>query len=56
MYCCFSFVYIKTIFESTEMRILQTIVILSLIAWRINDKLDELTGEKYLKNPNDKNE
>ena len=32
MYCCFSFVYIKTIFESTEMRILQTIVILFLIA------------------------
>ena len=22
----------------------------------INDKLDELTGEKYMKNPNDKNE
>ena len=40
MYCCFSFVYIKTIFESTEMRILQTIVILSLIACQseVSDK------------------
>ena len=32
MYCCFSFVYFKTIFESTEMRILQTIILLLLIA------------------------
>ena len=40
MYCCFSFVYIKTIFESTEMRILQTIVILFLIACQseVSDK------------------
>ena len=33
-----------------------TIIGLVLIALPINDKLDELTGEKYLKNPNDKNE
>ena len=32
MYCCFSFVYFKTIFESAEMRILQTIILLLLIA------------------------
>ena len=32
MYCSFSFVYIKTIFESTEMRIVQTIILLLLIA------------------------
>ena len=40
MYCCFSFVYIKTIFESTEMRILQTLVILFLIACQseVSDK------------------
>ena len=40
MYCCFSFVYIKTIFESTEMRILQTIILLLLIACQseISDK------------------
>ena len=31
MYCCFSFVYFKTIFESAEMRILQTIILLLLI-------------------------
>ncbi len=33
-----------------------TIIVLVLIDLPINDKLDELTGEKYLKNPNDKNE
>ena len=40
MYCCFSFVYFKTIFESTEMRILQTIILLLLIACQseISDK------------------
>jgi len=32
MYCCFSFVYFKTIFESSEMRIVQTIILLLLIA------------------------
>ena len=32
MYCSFSFVYIKTIFESTEMRIVQIIILLLLIA------------------------
>ena len=32
MYYCFSFVFIKTIFESSEMRILQTIILLLLIA------------------------
>ena len=32
MYCSFNFVYIKTIFESTEMRIVQTIILLLLIA------------------------
>ncbi len=31
MYCCFSFVYFKTIFESSEMKILQTIILLLLI-------------------------
>ena len=40
MYCCFSFVYFKTIFESTEMRILQTTILLFLIACQsdISDK------------------
>ena len=40
MYCCFSFVYFKTIFDSTEMRILQTIILLLLIACQseISDK------------------
>ena len=40
MYCCFSFVYFKTIFESAEMRILQTIILLLLIACQseISDK------------------
>ena len=40
MYCSFSFVYIKTIFESTEMRIVQTIILLLLIACQseISDK------------------
>ena len=43
MYCCFSFVYIKTIFESTEMRIVQTIILLLLIACQSG------TSEKDLK-------
>lgn len=40
MHCCFSFVYIKTIFKSTEMRILQTTLILFLIACQseVSDK------------------
>ena len=40
MHCCFIFVYIKTIFKSTEMRILQTTLILFLIACQseVSDK------------------
>ena len=40
MHSCFSFVYIKTIFKSTEMRILQTTLILFLIACQseVSDK------------------
>ena len=40
MYCYFSFVYIKTIFESTEMRILQITIILFLLACQseVSDK------------------
>ena len=33
-----------------------TMIGLVFIVTPINDKLDELTGEKYMKNPNDKNE
>ena len=33
-----------------------TIIGLVLVALQINDKLDELTGEKFMKNPYDKNE
>ena len=43
MYCCFSFIYFKTIFESTEMRIVQTIILLLLIACQSG------TSEKDLK-------
>ena len=40
MYCCFSLIYIKTIFESTEMKILQIIFIMFLIACESNASKD----------------
>ena len=41
MYCCFSLIYIKTIFESTEMKILQIIFIMFLIACESNASKDD---------------
>ena len=41
MYCCFSLIYIKTIFESTEMKILQIIFIMFLIACDSNASKDD---------------
>ena len=45
MYCCFSLIYIKTIFESTEMKILQIIFIMFLIACESNASKDDTTQQ-----------
>jgi len=45
MYCCFSLIYIKTIFESTEMKILQIIFILFLISCESNASKDDTTQQ-----------
>ena len=46
MYCCFSLIYIKTIFESTEMKILQIIFIMFLIACESNASKDDSTQQQ----------
>ena len=46
MYCCFSLIYIKTIFESTEMKILQIIFIMFLIACESNASKDDTTQQQ----------
>ena len=45
MYCCFSLIYIKTIFESTEMKILQIIFIMFLISCESNASKDDTTQQ-----------
>jgi len=45
MYCCFSLIYIKTIFESTEMKILQIIFIMFLIACESNASKNDTTQQ-----------
>ena len=51
MYCCFSFVYFKTIFESTEMRILQTIILLLLIACQSETSEKDIKPAQSQSNP-----
>ena len=46
MYCCFSLIYIKTIFESTEMKILQIIFILFLISCESNASKDDIEKQQ----------
>ena len=46
MYCCFSLIYIKTIFESTEMKILQIIFIMFLIACESNATKDDIEKQQ----------
>ena len=51
MYCCFSFVYFKTIFESAEMRILQTIILLLLIACQSETSEKDIKPAQSQSNP-----
>ena len=46
MYCCFSLIYIKTIFEPTEMKILQIILIMFLIACESNTSKDDIEKQQ----------